>query len=70
MREVLIGDDKLEIFPEFRCLIDMHSTWGGCKQAAVTCCRCVCGKFANSSFSTSPSAALDSWTGVLNMCWP
>ena len=24
MREVLIGDDKLEIFPEFRYLIDMH----------------------------------------------
>ena len=31
MREVLNRDDKLEVFPEFRYLIDMHSTWGGCE---------------------------------------
>ena len=36
----VVGDDMLEVVPEFRSLNDMLSAGGGCELAAVTCGNC------------------------------
>ena len=37
--EVEVGNDKLEVVPEFCFLGDMLSAGGGCKLAVITCCK-------------------------------
>ena len=49
----MVGDDKLEVVPEFRYLNDMLSAWNGCKLAVVTHCKRVC----EASSPTSPTSA-------------
>ena len=43
--EVEVGNEKLEVVPEFCYLGDMLSAGGGCELAAITCCKCAWGKF-------------------------
>ena len=43
--EVEVGNEKLEVVPEFCYLGDMLSAGGGCKLAAITCCKCAWGEF-------------------------
>ena len=43
--EVEVGNEKLEVFPEFCYLGDMFSAGGGCELAAITGCKCAWGKF-------------------------
>ena len=43
--EVEVGNEKLEVVPEFCCLGDMLSAGGGCELAAITRCKCAWGKF-------------------------
>ena len=43
--EVEVGNEKLEVVPEFCYLGDMLSAGGGCELAAITRCKCVWGKF-------------------------
>ena len=43
--EVEVGNEKLEVVPEFCYLGDMRSAGGGCKLAATTRCKCAWGKF-------------------------
>ena len=43
--EVEVGNEKLEVVPEFRYLGDMLSVGGGCELAAITRCNCAWGKF-------------------------
>ena len=41
----MIGDEKLEVVPEFCYLGDMLSADGGCELASVTRCKCAQAKF-------------------------
>ena len=43
--EVEVGNEKLEVVPEFCYLGDMLSAGGGYELAAITRCKCVWGKF-------------------------
>ena len=43
--EVEVGNEKLEVVPEFCYLGDMLSAGGGCELAAITSCKCAWGKF-------------------------
>ena len=43
--EVEVGNEKLEVVPEFCYLGDMLSAGGGCRLAAITRCKCAWGKF-------------------------
>ena len=43
--EVEIGNEKLEVVPEFCYLGDMLSAGGGCELAAITRCKCAWDKF-------------------------
>ena len=43
--EVEVGNEKLEVVPEFCYLGDMLSAGGGCELAAITGCKCAWGKF-------------------------
>ena len=43
--EVEVGNEKLEVVPEFCYLGDMLSAGGGCELAAITRCKCAWGKF-------------------------
>ena len=43
--EVEVGNEKLEVVPEFCYLGDMLSAGGGCELAAITRCKCTWGKF-------------------------
>ena len=43
--EVEVGNEKLEVVPEFYYLGDMLSAGGGCELAAITRCKCAWGKF-------------------------
>ena len=43
--EVEVGNEKLEVVPEFCYLWDMLSAGGGCELAAITRCKCAWGKF-------------------------
>ena len=43
--EVEVGNEKLEVVPEFYYLGDMLSAGGGCELAATTRCKCAWGKF-------------------------
>ena len=43
--EVEVGNEKLEVVPEFCFLGDMLSAGGGCELAAITRCKCAWGKF-------------------------
>ena len=43
--EVEVGNEKLEVVPEFCYLGDMLAAGGGCELAAITCCKCAWGKF-------------------------
>ena len=43
--EVEVGNEKLEVVPEFCYLGDMLSAGGGSELAAITCCKCAWGKF-------------------------
>ena len=40
VKEVMIGDKKLEIVPEFCYLGDMLSAGGGCELASIARCKC------------------------------
>ena len=40
-----VGNEKLEVVPEFCYLGDMLSVGGGCELAAITRCKCAWGKF-------------------------
>ena len=42
---VEVGNEKLEVVPEFCYLGDMLSAGGGCELAAITSCKCAWGKF-------------------------
>ena len=42
--EAEVGNEKLEFVSEFCYLGDMLSAGGGCKLAAITCCKCAWGK--------------------------
>ena len=42
--EAEVGNEKLEVVPEFCYLGDMLSAGGGCELAAIACCKCG-GKF-------------------------
>ena len=58
----MIGDEKLEVVPEFCYLGDMLSGGGGCELASITRCKCVWAKFrqlpflANRHLSYRPEA--------------
>ena len=41
--EAEVGNEKLEVVPEFCYLGDMLSAGGGCELAAITCCKCAWG---------------------------
>ena len=43
--EVEVGNEKLEVVPEFCYLGDMLSARGGCELAEITRCKCAWGKF-------------------------
>ena len=43
--EVMIGNEKLEVFPEFYYLGDMLSAGGGCELASITRCKWAWAKF-------------------------
>ena len=43
--EVEVGNEKLEVVPEFCYLGDKLSAGGGCELAAITRCKCAWGKF-------------------------
>ena len=43
--EVEVGNENLEVVPEFCYLEDMLSAGGGCELAAITRCKCAWGKF-------------------------
>ena len=43
--EVEVGNEKLEVVPEFCYLRDILSAGGGCELAAITRCKCAWGKF-------------------------
>ena len=43
--EVEVGNEKLEVVPEFCYLGDILSAGGGCELAAITRCKCAWGKF-------------------------
>ena len=43
--EVEVGNEGLEVVPEFCCLGDMLSAGGGCGLAAITRCKCAWGGF-------------------------
>ena len=43
--EVEVGNEKLEVVPEFCYLGDMLSAGGGCELAAIIRCKCAWGKF-------------------------
>ena len=43
--EVEVGNEKLEVVPEFCYLGDMLSAGGGCELAVITHCKCAWGKF-------------------------
>ena len=43
--EVEVGNEKLEVVPEFCYFGDMLSAGGGCELAAITRCKCAWGKF-------------------------
>lgn len=45
MKEVDVGEDKIEVVPEFCYLGDMLSAGGGCELAAITRCKVSWGKF-------------------------
>ena len=45
VKEVMIGDAKLEVVPDFCYLEDMLSAGGGCELASITCCKCAWAKF-------------------------
>ena len=45
VKEVRIGDEKLEVVPEFCYLGAMLSAGGGCELASVTRCKCAWAKF-------------------------
>ena len=45
VKEVMIGDKKLEVVPEFCYLGDVLSAGGGCKLASITRCKCAWAKF-------------------------
>ena len=40
----MIGDEKLEVFPEFCYLGDVLSAGGGCELASITRCKCAWAK--------------------------
>ena len=46
--EVEVGNEKLEVVPEFCYLWDMLSAGGSCKLAGITRCKCAWGKFPQS----------------------
>ena len=43
--EVEVGNENLEVVPEFCYLGDMLSAGGGCELAAITCSKCLLGMF-------------------------
>ena len=43
--EAEVGNEKLEVVPEFCYLGDMLSAGGGCELVAITRCKCAWGKF-------------------------
>ena len=45
VKEVMIGDEKLEVASEFCYLGDMLSAGGGCELASITRCKCAWAKF-------------------------
>ena len=45
VKEVMIGDEKLEVVPEFCYLGDILSAGGGCELASITRCKCAWAKF-------------------------
>ena len=45
VKEMMIGDEKLEVVPEFCYLGDMLSAGGGCELASITRCKCAWVKF-------------------------
>ena len=45
VKEVMIGDEKLEVVPEFCYLGDMLSAGGGCELASIARCKCAWAKF-------------------------
>ena len=45
VKEVMIGDEKLEVVPEFCYLGDILSAGGGCELASITRCNCAWAKF-------------------------
>ena len=45
VKEVMIGEEKLEVVPEFCYLGDMLSAGGGCELASITRYKCVWAKF-------------------------
>ena len=46
VKEVIIGDEKLEVVPEFFYLGDVLSAGGGCELASITRCECARAKFS------------------------
>ena len=53
--EIEIGNEKVEVVPEFCYLGDMLSAGGGCELAAITRCKCAWDKFRH-CFLISPTA--------------
>ena len=45
VKEVIIGDEKLEVVPEFCHFGDMLSAGGECELASITRCKCAWAKF-------------------------
>ena len=51
VKEVMIGDEKLEVVPEFCYLGDVLSAGGGFQLASIARCKCAWLNFANSFHS-------------------
>ena len=60
--EVEVGNEKLEIVPEFCYLGDMLSAGGGCELAAITRCKCAWGKFRQLLPLLTNRHAAETWT--------
>ena len=68
--EVEVGNEKLEVVPEFCYLGDMLSARGGCELATITRCKMCMGQvlLIASPSHQPPSAPSDQRLGVLIMC--
>ena len=69
VKEVMIGDEKLEVVPEFCYLGDMLSAGGGCELASITRCKCAWAKFRQFLPLQSSFIIIDQRPCLFNLCY-